>query len=71
MAMVRCMARDMADVTDTSTNMARKAVTDMVKAKDTDAIATKRDRVRCTALVMGLVTAEDRIRHSAEKEFWK
>ena len=71
MAMVRCMARDMADVTDTSTNMARKAVTDMVKAKDTDAIATKTDTVRCTALVMGLVTAEDRIRHSAEKEFWK
>ena len=71
MAMVRCMARDMADVTDTSTNMARKAVTDMVKAKDTDAIATKTDTVRCTALVMDLVTAEDRIRHSAEKEFWK
>ena len=65
--MARCTAADMADVTDTSTNMARKAVTDMEKAKDTDAITTKRD----TALVMDPVTAKDRIRHSAEKEFWK
>ena len=65
------MVMDMADVTDTSTNMALKAVTDMVKAKDTDVIATKRGPVRCTALVMDLVTAEGRIRHSAEKEFWK
>lgn len=69
--MARCMAADMTDATDTSTNMARKAVTDMVKAKDTAAIATKKDTVRCTALVMDPVTAEDRIRHSAEKEFWK
>ena len=69
--MARCTAADMADVTDTSMSMTRKTVTDMMKAKDTDAIATKKDTVRCTALVMGLVTAEDRIRHSAEKEFWK
>ena len=69
--MARCTAADMADVTDTSMSMARKTVTDMMKAKDTDAIATKRDTARCTALVMDLVTAEDRTRHSAEKEFWK